>query len=155
MSDNLVSIVITEDQQATVLEAVRQAHRSLPGLISLEPDERRALNHMGPRSEPFGRGTVGLLARNPQIVPPSLDVAGAQADIDAIDKLRPIAEAVAQLNAQLQDTLAALGHDVMDVALDGYAQLKIAGAAHGLEDLRRALGTRYARRRRNEAPMPA
>ena len=61
-----------------------------------------------------------------------------------------------RLNSMLEDIVALLGHDVMDVALDGYNQLKISGAAHGLDDLRRDLGSRFSRNRRQEpAPVAA
>jgi len=68
-----------------------------------------------------------------------------------LDQLRPIAEALQRLHSRVEDTLAALGHDIMDVALDGYGQLKLSGAAHGLDDLRRDLGARFSRTRRKEA----
>lgn len=42
----------------------------------------------------------------------------------------------------------------MDVAYDGYQQLKLSGAAHGLEDLRRELGSQFARRRRAQVEAP-
>lgn len=97
------------------------------------------------------------MAANPQIVPSSLDVAGARADLDALDALRPPLEQVQRLHAMLEDTVALLGHDVMDVAYDGYQQLKLSGAAHGLDDLRRELGAQFSRSRRRaeEVPQPA
>ena len=156
VSQNLVSLVVTPDQQAAALAALSQVEAALPGLISLQPGEAQGLMFMGPKTETFGRGTIRVLGQNPQIVPPSLDLAGAQADLDALDRLRPVLEAVARLHSRLEDTVAALGSDVMDVALDGYGQLKLSGAAHGLEDLRRELGSRWSRSRRQPAaPVPA
>ena len=151
MSQNMISIQITDEQLAAALNAAAQIEAALPGLISLEPSERKGLLHMGQKTEVFGRGTIRALVQNPNIVPPSLDLAGAQADLVALDKLRPIAEALQRLHSRVEDTLAALGHDVMDVALDGYGQLKLSGAAHGLDDLRRELGSRFSRTRRKEA----
>ena len=101
---------------------------------------------------------LSALEAHPQIVPPSLDVAGARADLDALDALRPVLAEVARLHAMLEDTVALLGHDVMDVAYDGYQQLKLSGAAHGLEDLRRDLGAQFvraSRRRVEEVLEPA
>ena len=151
MSQNMISMDISDDQLAAALNAAAQIEAALPGLISLEPGERKGLLHMGQKTEVFGRGTIRALVQNPQIVPPSLDLAGAQADLAAYDKLRPIAEALQRLHSRVDDTLAALGADVMDVAYEGYGQLKLSGAAHGLEDLRRELGTRFSRSRRKEA----
>ena len=155
MSQNLVSLVYTETQLATAMAGIVQTEAALPGLVSLEPGEAKALTFMGAKTETFGRGTVRVLTQNPQIVPPSLDLVGAQADLAALDQLVPVLEAVARLHSRLEDTVAALGSDVMDVALDGYNQLKISGAAHGLEDLRRELGARWRSRRPAVVPTPA
>lgn len=151
MSQNMISMVITDEQLAAALAGAAQIEAALPGLVSLEPGVRKGLLHMGQKTEVFGRGTIRAMVQNPQIVPPSLDLTGAQADLAALDRLRPIAEALQRLHSRVEDTLAALGHDVMDVALDGYGQLKLSGAAHGLEDLRRDLGARFSRTRRKEA----
>lgn len=154
MSLNLISLDITAEQQAAALAALTQLEAALPGLLSLEPDERRKLLWMGDKSEVFCRQTIRVLGDNPQIVPPSLDLAGAQADLQTLDRLRPVLERLSRLHSQLDDTTSALGSDIMDVALDGYGQLKLSGAAHGLDDLRREIGGRFARPSR-KPPMTA
>lgn len=77
-------------------------------------------------------------------------------DLDALDTLRPLLEAVQRLHSQLEDTVRLLGHDVMDFAYEGYQQLKLSGA-HGLEDMRRELGQQFSKggRRRQESSPPA
>lgn len=157
MSQNLVSLVVTDEQLAAVQAGLQQIEAALPGLIALENGERRGLMLMGPRSEPFARQTLRVLEQNPGIVPPSLDLAGARADLDALDKLTPVLERMQKLVARLDDTVAALGSDVMDLALEGYGQIKLSGGAHGLDELRRELGTRFAKTRRKlaEATEPA
>jgi hypothetical protein len=92
VSQNLVSLTLTPGQVAAALAALDQVEASLPGLISLQPEDRKGLVFMGPRSEAFCRQTVRVLDQNRQIVPPSLDLAGAQADLVAIDQLRPALE---------------------------------------------------------------
>ncbi len=151
MSLNLISLDITAEQQAAALAALTQLEAALPGLLSLEPDERRKLLYMGDKSEVFCRQTLRVLGDNPQIVPPSLDLAGAQADLQTLDRLRPVLERLTRVHAQLEDTTSALGSDIMDVALDGYGQLKLSGGAHGLEALRKEIGGRWAKTRRRPA----
>ena len=158
MSANRISITVTTEQRQGALDGVAAIRAAVPGLIALNPGEGRELYHFVNRNELFGRGVLSALEAHPQIVPPSLDVAGARADLDALDALRPVLAEVARLHAMLEDTVALLGHDVMDVAYDGYQQLKLSGAAHGLEDLRRDLGSQFARARRTrseEVPEPA
>ena len=54
------------------------------GLIALQGDERLGLNRMGTKSEQFCRQTLNILGQNPQVVPSTIKVADAQADLDQI-----------------------------------------------------------------------
>jgi hypothetical protein len=150
MSQNLVSLILTSEQIAAAFGGLSQLEAALPGLISLQPEDRKGLVFMGPRSESFCRQTLRVLDQNRQIVPPSLDLPGAQADLVAIDQLRPVLEGLQRLVSRVEDTVNALGSDVMVTALEGYGQLKLSGAAHGLDDLRKEVGTRWARQRRSK-----
>jgi hypothetical protein len=73
MSQNLVTLAITDEQLAAALAGLQQVEAALPGLIAFEVGERRGLPLMGPRSEPFARQTLRVLEQNPGIVPPSHD----------------------------------------------------------------------------------
>jgi len=155
---NRISLAVSQAQRQAALDGIAQVRAAVPGLIALAPGESRELYHFVNRNELFGRGVVSALETHPQIVPPSLDVPGARADLDALDALRPVLAEVARLHSMLEDTVMLLGHDVMDVAYDGYQQLKLSGAAHGLDNLRRELGSQFARARRSRSekvPEPA
>ncbi len=153
MSQNLISLTITEEQQAAALVGLAQIEAALPNLLSLDPDERRRMTYMGDKSEVFTRQTIRVLQQNPQIVPPSLNLAEAQADLQALDRLRPVLERLQRLIAQVEDTTHALGSDAMSTALEGYGQIKLSGAAHGLEELRKEIGGRWARGPRKPVPV--
>lgn len=58
---------------------------------------------MGDKSETFCRQTLALLAANPQMVPPNLG-AKAQADLVALDALRPRLIQLRQLLERGDDT---------------------------------------------------
>lgn len=149
-------MVVTAEQRQTVLAAVVQARSALPGLVALAPGELPELHRFGAGNEIFGRGVVRALQAHPEIVPPNLNVAAVQADLDALDALRPLREAVALLHAQLDDTSALLAHDVMDFAYEGYQLLKLSGnSSNGLDELRRELGAQFKRRRKPVEPTPA
>ncbi len=120
MSQNLISLSVTEEQQAAALAGLAQLEAALPGLLSLDVDERRRLTSMGDKSEVFTRQTLRVLEQNPQIVPPSLGLAEAQADLAALDRLRPVMERLQRLVARLEDTTGALCSDAMATALEGY-----------------------------------
>jgi hypothetical protein len=147
VSQNLISIQVTTEMALAVRNALGVIEETLPDLIAMEAGERRGLMIMGPKSEPFVRKTLRVLEQNPKIVPGTLDLAGAQADLAAYDQLQPLLERMQRLMARLDDTVAALGSDLMDVALEGYAQIKLSGGAEGLDDLRREIGGRFAKQR--------
>ncbi|HVI59848.1 MAG TPA: hypothetical protein VM619_13390 [Luteimonas sp.] len=110
---------------------------------------------MGGKSEQFCRETLDVLGLNPQIVPASIGLADAQADLVTLDRLRPRLKRLLKLVERAQDTETALGSDVMSLALEGYALLKVAGKNQGLEALRKSLSGRFTKSRSQEPTPPA
>jgi type II secretory pathway component PulJ len=155
MSQNMISLTFSAQQLAEVDQALTQLENALSGLISLDADERRSLNRMGNKSEVFCRRTVAVLEQNPQMVPAALDLAAARADLETLDRLRPRLDRLQRLAERGTDTEIALGSDVMELALEGYALLKVSGRNQGLDGLRRELSSRFARSRRSAGPQPA
>ena len=145
MSQNLVSLVLSNEQLAQAEQAVTTLEQALAGLVSLSIGVRRRLPTMGQKSEVFCRQTLRVLAQNPQVVPPGLDLAEAQADLLALDQLAPLLDRLQRLAERGRDTEMALGADVMDVALEGNALLGVSGKQQGLDGLRTQLSSRWAR----------
>ena len=148
MSQNIISLVLTDAQIKTAMDALTALEGALTGLIALDAEERRRLTKMGQKSEVFCRQAISVLSLNQQIVPPSLHVADDQADMLALDKLRPVLDRLQKLAERGSDTEIALGSDVMDVALEGYGLLKVSGKNQGLDSLRKELSSRWAKTRR-------
>lgn len=156
MSVNRISFSITPEQRQAAADAVAQLRAALPPLARLEPGEKRELHGFGAANEVFARATVRALQAHPQLVPPNLDLGGAQADLDALDALRPLLEAVRLLEAELEDTFALLGHDAVDFAYDGYQLLKVSGNSdNALDALRRDIGAQFRRRRQGKSRLEA
>jgi hypothetical protein len=142
---NLVSINLG----AADLEALDTALATIQSVlghgVALTTQQRRDLTKMGDKSEAFCRQTLGLLANNPQVVPPNLGLPDALADLAALDALRPRLEKLRQLAERGADTELALGSDMMATALEGYALLKVSGKGEALKAARRDLSARFAR----------
>jgi hypothetical protein len=153
MSQNLLSLQFDAAQLAQVDAALTALENALEGLIALTPEQRRGLVRMGQKSEAFCRQTINVLAQNPQVIPPSLSLTEAQADLGTIDALRPRLARLQRLTERAEVTDEVLGSDVMSFALEGYALLKVSGKNQGLEGLRRELSGRFAKGSR--APEPA
>jgi hypothetical protein len=146
MSRNIISITFDDKALSAIDTAISTLEGELQGLVDLSADERRGLPKMGDKSEAFCRQTLNVLAQNPQVVPPSLDLAEAQRDLQALDTLRSRSLRLRQLVGRVEDTELALGSDVMSAALDGYALLKVLGKGSGLEALRKEVGARFAKK---------
>lgn len=154
MSQNLIHLELDDTRLAAIDQALTTLEASLDMLIALEADERRVMVRMGQKSEQFCRETLTTLQQNPKVIPPSLGLSEALADLQAYDRLRPVVQRLKQLTQRADDTQDALGSDIMALSLEGYALLKVAGRNQGLEGLRRELGGRFAKTRK-PAPLPA
>ena len=154
MGQNLISLELNEAELAAIDAALTALEGQLGGLIDLDAERRRSLTKMGDKSEAFCRQTLNLLAQNPQLVPPGLGLAAAQRDLAALDVLRSRTHRLRQLLGRAEDSEIALGSDIMSVALEGYALLKVMGKGSGLEALRQDIGARFVRRA-SRAKSPA
>jgi ABC-type transporter Mla subunit MlaD len=144
-SQNLVSLSLTDAQLSVIDQSLTDLETQLSGLIAMNAAQRKSLARMGDKSESFCRQTLNVLAQNPQVVPPSVALQDGLADLEALDRLRPRLQRMLRLTERAADTETALGSDVMNVALQGYALLKVAGRNQGLEGLRKELGSRFAK----------
>ena len=152
---NLISLHIPAQDLADVDAALDTLRRVFAPFVALQPQQRRELTKMGDKSEVFCRQTLALLAANPQIVPPNLNLGEAQSDLAALDQLRPRLMQLRQLAERGDDTELALGSDAMHVALEGYALLKVSGKGEALKGARRDLSARFAKTARVVDAVPA
>lgn len=148
MTQNLISIRVSKEDQAKVLALIAQILQILGNLLSLDADERRSLITMGPLSDRFVRIIVLALEQNPDIVPRNLNVEEARADLESFDMLLPILAALQQLLTRVEDTRTALGSDLMVAANRGYALLQANGNNDGFEEILKEASYRYAKGRR-------
>lgn len=155
MAQNMISIDMTDEQVATAMLTLDQLEAALAALIALTPKDRIRIVKMGRKSEVFCRQALSVMEQNPQIVPATLDLAGARADLAALDRLRPVLDRVQRLAERGRDTELALGSDIMDVATEGYRLLKVSGRNQGLQGQLRELQERWNKSRRSEPAEPA
>lgn len=148
MSQNLISLNLSAEQAAAARAHIAQAQASVTGLLSLDADARRSMVHMGDKSQAFVMQTLRVMEQNPQLLPPTIDLAGGLSDRAALELLLPLQEELQRFKTLVDDTIAMLGSDMLMVALEGYAQFRLSGDEHGLGDLKKDLGARWGRGRR-------
>jgi hypothetical protein len=154
MSQNLVTLNLTDAQLTAVDTALDELETQLAGLIALSATQKKSLRRMGPKSEAFCRDTLRVLDQNPLIVPPGVALADATAGFQTLDGLRPRLMRLSRLSARGADTETALRSDIMSVALQGYNLLKTVGRSRGLDPIRRELAGHFAGQRRRAAEPP-
>lgn len=145
MSQNRISLTLTDADYAEIDAALATLEAKLAPLVDLHLDERKSLTKMGDKSEAFCRQALTLLSQNRHLVPPNLDLAEAQRDLAGLDALRPRTSRLRQLLGKAEDSEMALGSDVMSASLEGYALLKVMGKGSGLEALRQGMSARFSR----------
>lgn len=143
MPQDRISLALPAAKLTIVDNAIVALETALVELIALETKERMRLPKMGGKSEAFCRQTLSAIAQNPQVVNPSLGLPSAQADLAALDALRPRRQRLQRLLERMQDTETLLGSDVLATALEAYGLLKVSGKSQGLSGLRQGLGSRF------------
>ena len=151
MSQDLVSLVFTDEELAALDAAIATVERFSQSFVSLTAQQVRSLSKMGDRTEPFCRIAPMVFRQYPNALPPSFDLAEMERDISTFDALRPRSLRLQQVMAKFDDTMLAIGSDIYDAARDGYKHMKAAGKSEGLEALRDAFPGRSPRIRKPDA----
>ncbi|WP_374480472.1 hypothetical protein [Zoogloea sp.] len=158
MTQNVISLPLSAEQIDLVQKALEVLEQQLAGLISLSVDQRRELSKMGPKSEMFARKAYDVIAQSPEILPGTFDLKEFGADIQALDRLRPVLARLTALTQRGDDTEMALGSDIYGAALEAYRFAKLAGKGTALDELRAQASTRFkgqSRRRDETGAVPA
>ena len=146
MSQNLISLSLTDDDYTAIDQAIATLEARLGGLIDLSVDERRGIVRMGDKSEAFCRQTLSLMTENRGMVPADVGLDEAVNDLSQLDLLRRRTIRLRQLAGRCEDSETALGSDVMSTSLEGYALLKVLGKGSALEGLRQEISARFNRK---------
>jgi hypothetical protein len=151
VTQNLISLNLSATDLSAIDDALNTLEQKLSGLIALTPEDRRGLTKMGDKSEAFCRQVLVVLSQNKGVIPPNFDLVEAQNDLANFDALRTRFARLGRLFERADDSMTALGSDVMTAALNGYGLLKVSGKAQGLDALRDAISTRFMRKSKNGA----
>ena len=143
--NNLVSATLTAADVQAVSDAIATIRTKLPFLVDLGIQEKRRLLKMGDGSRAFVEKALAVAQSNPQVFPPSFDVAEFARDWALWAQLGPLVTQVTQLGELIDDTQIALGSDLMNAAVTAYGFLNQAEAG-GLEEVRAELGKRFEKR---------
>jgi len=153
MTQNLVSMTITQEDEDDVDASVSRILGRVK-FVSLGEEDRRRLRMMKAKRAEFGREMIRTMQQHPEMVPPGFDLAGAVADLNALERMERIDARIQQVARLSRDTRDALGSDVLAAADIGYKMSKTFGPSLGLGDLLKDLKQRFSRSRRKTPTSP-
>ena len=145
MSQNLIDLSLDAERIGRLDAALAAVEAELAGLNALPPEQVRELTKMGAKSEAFVRQSAVAFGENPGVLPRNFDLEGFQRDLATLDALRPRLQRVGRIHERMSGAEVALGSDLMNGALEGYAVLKVSGKGEGMESLRKLLSQRFSR----------
>lgn len=141
---NYVQNHLTDEQWLAVDGAIDNLISTIdPALVALSTSDRRRVVKMGDGSEAFCRQALDVMTENAGLMPRDFDLAEMRRDLASHDALNTRIVRLTKLMEKMHHTDMALGSDAMVAALEGYAFLKAAGTAEGVDGLKQLLGRRF------------
>ena len=147
MTQNRISMTFEPDRLDRIDAYLAGLEGELNLLIALTIDERSELVKMGNKSRAFCASALAVAEQHSGLMPRDFDYGAFRQDYAALEALRPRAARLAHLMQRVSDTELALGSDLMAASLEVYGVIKVAGKDKGVDDARRELSARFARRR--------
>jgi hypothetical protein len=155
MVKNRVSAEVDQATLESVLAHIAAINTALPFLISISPEERRAMLKGGDRSQAFIRKAVEVGAKIENHLPRSFSINEMRRDVALSDQLFPVVLSLSQLAEKLSDTHAVASSEAYASALLIYRTGKQVKDDEGLTKAVADLGRRFERSDANPADVDA
>jgi hypothetical protein len=123
-AQNLVSASIAPETKTDILAKLADIKSKLGFLLTLQPDEVKALFKAGNGFAPFVEKAYNAAVSHPNILPPVFDSAEFQKDFQLSKDLVAINDLVSELRESLGNTLLAVNSDALTEALEVYSAVK-------------------------------
>ena len=126
-----ISINLSDTDRRAIEAAIQVLRDKLqPHVIALAPADRSALPKMGDSTVAFVRRAADYARADSALRPIYLDMGGMDRDLGAVDFLNSLQRPLAQIVANLDDSVTAAGTEAYLAALAYYVAVK--GAARAL-----------------------
>ncbi|MBW4520920.1 MAG: hypothetical protein KME16_14600 [Scytolyngbya sp. HA4215-MV1] len=150
MTSNYISGVLESTDRDQIMADLANVRAKLPFTIKMSNKAKQALPKMGDKSQAFVRKAMEVAVQHQDYLPRSFDLLEMQRDIALFEALYPIVMELNQLQATLDDTLAAVGSDAYSAALQVYRHMKAHGEGSGLDSYVEDMGQRFGRKSRKQ-----
>ena len=131
MMENLISISLTDAQWQEAETAVQTLKKLFENqLVTLTPDQRRAITKMGDGSLSFTEKAADYAKSNPEFLPPFIKLEEFEGDLKASRMLNSLFQSLSQLTTQIDDSMMVAGSEAFTAARAYYATAKTASKAN-------------------------
>jgi hypothetical protein len=153
MPNTTISATLSTTNREIIMSAIATIKASLPFLIDLTNEERKALPKMGDKSRAFVSKALEVAPQNPDFLPRSFDLDEMRKDVLLFEQLYPLLLSLNQLQELLEDTYVAVGSEAYSSALMVYKYAKASDQGSGLEGIVEDLGQRFMQKAKKEKPQ--
>lgn len=151
----VVSAALAAQALTIITTAVATIRTNLPFLVSLTAEDRRNLPKMGAATQGIVQQALIFVAQNPTALPGTFDATEFAKDGALLTPLQTVAQLIAALNEDTQDTLLALNNDLFVAFLEVYAFAKANNRDGRYDAFINLVKGRFARPKKLPTPTPA
>ncbi len=144
--ENRVSANLSQADKDAVMAALATIKAKLSFLIDIPTEERRTMLKIGDKSRVFVQKTMELVSQNDGFLPRAFEVEEMQKDVQLLNDLYPMLQAVNQLQELMDDTVMVVGSEAYAAALVAYRYAKDSGLGAGRDSVVDDIGRRFARK---------
>jgi len=156
MPSNRIDAAFTSEQRDKAKAALATLSETLPFLVDLTTEDRASLPKFGEKNRSFVVKALAIAEGHPEILPASFSLDEVRADVELVESLYPLRNAVEALFGKIDDTYFAAGSEAYAAALLVYQYAKLHNLAScALEDSLDDLGRRFARKSKKSAAPSA
>lgn len=124
MNASNISASVTAADKATAITNLNAVKALLPFLVTLSPAERKKLRKMATKRFGYVKAVKDAVDAYPSALPADFDIAEFGKDAALLSDMRDIYEIAIGVSQGLDDTMLAVGNDLMQEADTAYGILK-------------------------------
>ncbi|HUM53512.1 MAG TPA: hypothetical protein PK431_16960, partial [Chitinophagales bacterium] len=129
ITDNKLSIVLTQTQIDAVKAAIATIQTNLPMLLGLTLDERKTIPKVDVNNKIFVEDAITAMDNNPSFLPAYFNVAELKKDLTLYQQLDPLLVEINKLAEKIDDTQMLAGSEAYVTALAAYRNFEAAAKA--------------------------
>ena len=155
MAQNRISATMAQSQKDAAMAAIKTLGDTMPFLIDIGPDERKALPKLGDKSRAFVEKALEIATQNPGFLPRDFDIEEFRKDVTLYADLSSVRQGLARVFDLVEDSMMIAGSEAYLAALMVYyiAKSKNIGT-EGLDSTIDELGQRFVRKAKTALGQP-